>query len=127
MTADKLDVEPPTLPRKRKRPQRYEGGSAEPEFHDSPKAYFKVSYFEGLDLVTTSIQERFDQQGFRVYRNLQELVTKAAKGDKYDEEYDFVVSFYEGGQIELLCTHFTAHASTLSFVDVIHFLKDLSA
>ena len=65
MTADKLDVEPPTLPRKRKRPQRYESGSAEPEFHDSPKAYFKVSYFEGLDLVTTSIQERFDQPGFR--------------------------------------------------------------
>ena len=31
-----------------------------------------------------------------MYRNLQELVTKAAKGEKYDAENDFVVSFYEG-------------------------------
>ena len=31
-----------------------------------------------------------------MHHNLQELVTKAAKGEKYDAEYDFVVSFYEG-------------------------------
>ena len=74
--------------------------------------------------------QHFFSDGLKVYRN---LVKKAAKGDKYDEEYDFVVSFYEGdlnptrlkSQLELLCTHFTAHASTLSFMDVIHFLKDL--
>ena len=29
-----------------------------------------------------------------MYRNLQELLLKAAKKDIYDEEYDFVVNFY---------------------------------
>ena len=42
-----------------------------------------------------SIRERFDQPGFKIYRNLQELLLTAAKKDCYDEEYDFVVNFYE--------------------------------
>lgn len=96
MTAEKLELEPPSLPRKRKRPKRFESGTAQAKFLDSPKAYFKVSYFEALDLAIMAIKERFDQPGFKVYCNLQELVTKAAKGEKYDKEYDFVVSFYEG-------------------------------
>jgi len=94
MAADKLELEAPSLPRKRKRPKIFESGTAQAKFFDSPKAYLKVSYFEALDLVIMAIKERFDQPGFKVYCNLQELVTKAAKGEKYDKEYDFVVSFY---------------------------------
>lgn len=135
MTADKLDLEPPRLPHKRRVPKRFETGSTEREFVDSPKQHFKVAYFEALDLVITSITERFDQPGFKVYRNLQELVTKAAKGEEYDEEYKFVVSFYDGdlnptrlrSQLEILRTHFTTQASTLLFNDVLSFLQDLSA
>ena len=69
-----------------------------------------------------------------MYCNLQELVTKAAKGEKHDKEYDFVVSFYEDdinptqlqSQLELLRTHFSTHAGTLSLIDVVKFLKELS-
>jgi len=136
MAADKLELEPPSLPHKRKRPKRFDSGTAQAEFFDSSKAYFKVSYFEALDLVimvhVSLIKERF---GFKVYCNLQELVTKAAKGEKYDKKYDFVVSFYEDdlnptrlhSQLELLRTHFSTHAGTLSLMDVVKFLKELSA
>ena len=41
-----------------------------------------------------SIQDRFDQPGYKMYRNLQELLVKAAKKKCYDEEYDIVVNFY---------------------------------
>ena len=62
-------------------------------------------------------------------------MTKATKGDRYDEEYDFVVSIYEGdfnptrlqSQLKLLRMHFATHTGTLSFTDVVNFLKDLSA
>ena len=132
MAADKLKLEPPSLPRKRKRPKRFESGSAEAKLFDSPKAYCKVVYYY---LVIMSIKEQFDQPGFKVFRNLQELVTKATKGDRYDEEYDFVVSIYEGdfnptrlqSQLKLLRMHFATHTGTLSFTDVVNFLKDLSA
>ena len=46
MAADKLELEPPSLPHKRKRPKRFESGSAEAEFFDSPKTHFEVAYFE---------------------------------------------------------------------------------
>ena len=52
-----MELEPPSLPRKRKRPKRFESGTAQAESFDSPKAYFKVSYFEALDLVIMAIKE----------------------------------------------------------------------
>ena len=58
--AEKLNLEPPSLPRQRKRPKRYESGLAEAEFHDAAHTYYRVAYFEGLDLMIASIQERFD-------------------------------------------------------------------
>ena len=86
--AEKLNLEPPSLPHQRKRPKRYESGLA------AARTYYIVAYFEGLDLVIASIRERFDQPGFKMYRNLQELLLKAAKKHCYDEEYDLVVNFY---------------------------------
>lgn len=134
MSADKLSLDPPSLPRKRRCPSRFETGLAEPEYHDSPKSLFKASYFEALDFVTTSIKERFNQPGYEIYINLQELLTKAAKGESYSEEYEFVIKFYEGDfhpsrlkiQLELLHTHFSSRPGSLILKDVIGFLTDLS-
>ena len=62
--SDDLNVDEPCLPRSRKRQRRHEIGSAEPEFSDSPKDYYRAVYFEALDLIVSSITQRFDQQGF---------------------------------------------------------------
>ena len=43
-----------------------------------------------------SIQNRFDQTGFTVYRNLQDLLTKAANEKNYSMDYDFIKIFYVG-------------------------------
>ena len=51
-------------------------------------------YYEALDLATTSITERFDQPGYKVYQNLETLVLKVCRGEKYDEHLDFVCEFY---------------------------------
>ena len=53
--AEKLNLEPPSLPRQQKRPKRYESGLAAAEFHDTARTYYKVAYFEALDLVIASI------------------------------------------------------------------------
>ena len=134
--AEKLNLEPPSLPRQRKRPKRYESGLAEAEFHDTACTYYRVAYFEGLDLVIASIQERFDQPGFKMYRNLQELVLKAAKKECYDEEYNFVVNFYGDdfistllkSQLEVLSNsaQFDGHRNNLTFKDVLEFLAGLT-
>ena len=85
-----LDINEPQLPRHRKIPRRYETGSAEWEFAVSPEAHYRLIYYEGLDLIVNCIRNHFDQPGYKVYRNLQELLLKASTKSDYEEEYAFV-------------------------------------
>ena len=134
MTAKNHDLNSPTLPRRRKTPKRFETGTAAAEFPVSPRDYFRVQYFEAIDLVINSIQERFNQPGFAVYRNLQDLLTNAAAGKEYTTEYEFIKSFYVedidplrlSSQLSLLQTHFSTQEGTHSYLDVIRFLSSLS-
>ena len=41
-----------------------------------------------------SIQDIFNQPGLKMHCNLQELLLKAAKKERCDEEYDFLVNFF---------------------------------
>ena len=51
-------------------------------------------YFEALDLAVTSTTDRFDQPGFRIYPNIEQLLFKACTGEDYDRELSFVCEFY---------------------------------
>ena len=88
------DVEEPQLPRKRKVPTRYEQGSCEAQFHSTAKDLFRQVYFEAIDLAVSSIKNRFDQPGFKVYSNVEQLLFRACSGETYEEELTFVCKFY---------------------------------
>ena len=60
LKANKLGVNEPQLPRRRKLPRRFDDGSSGGEFPSPPKAHFKQAYFEAIDLITNCVQERFD-------------------------------------------------------------------
>jgi hypothetical protein len=87
--AESLELEP-QLPRRTKRPRRYDDGLAESEFHDDPMAYFRQHYFEALDLAVNCIKDRFDQPGYKVYSNLEQLLLKVIEGADVTTELDFV-------------------------------------
>lgn len=116
-----LDVSEPSLPRRRKHPRRYEEGDAEPEFSETVEDLYRKAYFEALDLVIECIKDRFDQPGYKIYRNLQDLLLKATASDfdNYKEEFQFVTTFYGPdftpslfkAQLELLNTYFTERAA----------------
>lgn len=74
-----LDVEKPTLPRKRKMPKRFEIGNASYEYPGRPKDMYRQKYFEVYDVSIAAIRERFNQPGFQLYRHLQDLLLKAFK------------------------------------------------
>jgi hypothetical protein len=92
--AEEVDVDEPKLPRQRKRPPRYEDGKAAPEFHSTPKDYYRSIYYEALDLITQTIKDRFDQPGYRVYQCLENLLLKAAKQEDFSEELKLAVTTY---------------------------------
>ena len=72
-----------------------ETGSAEGHFHASIEDHYQQIYYEALDLVITSINARFDQSGYQVYRNVQDLLLKACSGRAYDTELEYVCTFYK--------------------------------
>ena len=94
--ASDLEVNNPVLPRQRKRPRRYEDGSAEGAFPDKVEDLYRVVYFEAIDLIVNCIKDRFDQPGYQQYRKLEELLVNAANKEPYDEHLKQITDFYKG-------------------------------
>ena len=84
--ASRLDVDDPTLCRKRKHPTRFELSNTTPSFPESPKDYFRLIYFSSLDSVITCIKLRFDQPGYEVYSQMESL-PNAANSLNYFQNY----------------------------------------
>ena len=67
----RIGTEEPLLPRKRRAPVRFETGEG-PCFHSSDVEYHYCRiYFEVLDLIVSSITQRFNQPGYFMYQNLE--------------------------------------------------------
>ena len=90
-----VDVDEPTLPRRRKVPNRLDEGNAPHEFPTDCRSHYRQSYFEALDLVINAIQDRFDQPDFSIYSRLKELLLKTVRGEATLETYNFVCKFYK--------------------------------
>ena len=80
----------PELKRPRKIPKKLE--RPEPKIYSSPKEYYQEIYFDSLGKLTSYIEERFHQEGYETYKNLEELIVSAAKGEPYETEFDFVTT-----------------------------------
>ena len=61
-------------------------------FPDIESKYHQ-SYFEALDLITQGIESRFDQEGYKVYCRLENLLLRAIKKEDLSAELDFVTKF----------------------------------
>ena len=91
------------MPRQRKVPKRYDDGLATATFHDSPKLYYRQLYYEAINNIVSGLKNRFEQPGYKVYCNLEQLLTKACQGKDFEEEFQFICSFYKDDfQPELL-------------------------
>ena len=136
MECEKLDVEEAKLPRARKAPKRYEIGQGDSSYPDSPKALYRITYFEGLDLVVNAVKERFEQPGYLMYKNLQEILLKCVHGQDYKSELQTVTEFYGNDfdstqlaiQLQLLATHFETmkDQGKITFRETVEYLQSLS-
>ena len=78
--AEALDVDEPTLSRRRRPPTRIDDycGKAAPEFPADVISHYRRIYFESLDCIISAIRDRFDQEDYRIYVQLENLLLKAA-------------------------------------------------
>ena len=91
----RFQIDGPTLPRKRRAPQRLLIGTTSGDFHTDPEDRYRQIYYEALDFVVQAVSDRFDQPGYRVYQNLQELLLMACKGHTYQDQLEAVLNIYK--------------------------------
>ncbi len=85
----------PQLPRRRKIPARLDEGGSNHFFHQTPKDHFRQIYYETIDNTTNCIANRFDQSGYKIYCNLEQLLIKASNQSDFEDELKFVCDFYK--------------------------------
>ena len=126
-TQKQLDVNDPILQRQRKRPRRYEDGSASPFFFSDPKAYYRSMFFQFLDAVITAITDRFHQHDYSIYANLEQVLIKACTHEDYSKELEEVTQFFNADfdksllktQLELLrCMDIEKSGQSITFHDI---------
>ena len=93
--AEALNVDEPTLSRRRP-PSRIDDyyGKAAPEFSADVISQYRRIYFESLDCIISAIRDRFDQEDYRIYVQLENLLLKAAIGGNFIKEYDAIMETY---------------------------------
>ena len=83
-----------TLPWKRKAPKRYEIGTEEGSHSATVEDQYHQAYFEVLDLAIAGISDRFNQPGYSIYSNLENLLVSAANNQTYNDQFTDVMAFY---------------------------------
>ena len=93
--AESVDVNEPSMPRRRKMPKRFQIGDAEHFFPQTERDMYRQNYFEAMDLMINCVKNRFDQPGYKIFRNVEELLVKSVRSDfeDYSEEFTFVTEF----------------------------------
>ena len=94
-SADSLDVDEAQLPRKCKTPRRYDDGESSGDFANSPKSYYRQVYYEATDCIINCLKNRFDQPGYKIYSQLEELLIKASMGEDFGSSFKYVCDFYK--------------------------------
>ena len=93
--AKSVDVDEPHLPRQRKTPKRYDSGTSSGSFPTTAQQYFRQCYYEAVDNITGCLEDRYNQPGYSIYCNLEQLLLKACQNLDYKQELEYVCSFYK--------------------------------
>ena len=88
-------IDEPTLSRKRRAPRRLQIGLTDGNFHSTPEDNYRQTYHEAIDLVIEAINSRFNQPGYKVYRNVEDFVLNPCLGCPYDTDLSNVCDFYK--------------------------------
>ena len=57
---------------------------------------YRRFYYQTIYTIVGTIRDRFDQDGYKTYLNLENLLLKATRNESFEQEFDFVTNFYGG-------------------------------
>ena len=86
-----------------------------------------------LKYVIECIEERFDQKGFQIYKQLENLILMAARGVPFKEEFEKVIDFYgsdfDSDLLERQLMSFSAlfsDSKNITFTEIVKVMKGLT-
>ena len=91
---DFTGVEELLLPRRCKLPVRHDDSLASGHSLGTPKAHYQQVYYEALDNTIGCLNGPFNQPGYKIYCNLEELLIKASLKEDIKEPLQAVCDFY---------------------------------
>ena len=90
-----------------------------------------------LDVICSTIEDRFRQSRFQLYSDLEQLLLKAGIKENYSAEFDFVTTQYDSHlnanalqlQLEVFRNDYLTQGenASLTFRDILKYLKSLSS
>ena len=92
-----LDIDEPALRRKRKVFQQIEDGYSRSSigfFHEKLEGFARQLYFEVLDLRINAIKNRFEQEDYKRYIILKNLLLKCVKNESFAGGLEIVFNNY---------------------------------
>ena len=60
----------------------------------TPEQVYRRIYFEALDLIVSSIEERFDQPSFKAYSNMESLLKGVLSSQDVSSQMDYMKENY---------------------------------
>ena len=93
--ANDFGITEPCLPRHRNTSRRLDGGASSSytvySFPATSENYYRQIYFKAIDLIANCINDRFDQQGYKIYQNIQNLLLQVVNSEEYESSLSFVL------------------------------------
>ena len=89
-----VSITEPQVPRNKRAPGRFEVGTGTPLFPVTPVQVYRRIYFEALDLIVSSIEERFDQPSFKAYSNMESLLIGVLSSQDVASQMDYMKENY---------------------------------
>ena len=82
--ANDYEVTEPYLPRQRKSPRRLDNSASSLySFPATSEDYYQQIYFEAIDLIVNYIKDRFDQLGYKIFQNVQNVIVQVVNSEEY--------------------------------------------
>ena len=114
-------------------PEHFQVGTGKGHFHTTAADYYRQIYFEVLDHAIAAVKNHFNQPGYKIYQNLQELIIKACLGQDFTSELDLVTEIYRDNlshqqlhtQLLLLKPLFASHQGPLYMKNITQRVSDL--
>ena len=107
LSLENLEVDSPSLPCNRRAPAQFVLAYGVRNHVESVEDLYRQKYYKGLNLCIEMIKDCFNQPGYAIYRNLEEVLAMAANGNPLKEQLKTISCFF----MMMACTFYCCECS----------------